>query len=138
MRIGPILVAGDAISFLVFAAIGRGSHQEALGITALGSVAGTAWPFLVAWYVLAIPLGALDPALARQPRSLLVTTGKVWLLAWPCALVIRAIALRRGIPLSFALVVLVSNAVMLLGWRGCLGLAVRYAGRRSAMRAPGR
>lgn len=129
MRIGPILVVGDAISFLVFAAIGRSSHQEASGLSALGPVVETAGPFLIAWYAIAAPLGALDPTLTRKPRQLLLATGKTWLLAWPCALLLRAIWLRRGIPGSFALVVLISNALLLLGWRGLFGLALRYARR---------
>lgn len=118
------------MSFLVFASVGRGSHQEATGLSAFGSVVGTAAPFLLAWYALAAPLGALDHALARKPRELLLATAKAWIVAWPCALFLRAVLLRRGIPVSFAMVVLASNAVLLLGWRGVFGLAGRRLTRR--------
>lgn len=38
-----VLVGGDTLALLTFAAIGRGSHGESLD---LGSVLSVAWPFL--------------------------------------------------------------------------------------------
>jgi len=110
-----LLLAGDAISFLVFAAIGRRSHSEN---GAIADVALTAAPFLLAWLVVATLAGALRGDLLLAPRRLLTRTALAWLLAWPLGLGLRALLLGREIPGSFAIVVGVANTVLLLGWRG--------------------
>jgi hypothetical protein len=112
------LLAGDIVSFMLFAAIGRGSHGEATGLAALGEVAGTAAPFLLGWLAVAPFAGALDAKLLAQPRRLLRRTLLAWLLAWPLGLLLRALFLQRAIPGSFAIVVGITNSVLLLGWRG--------------------
>lgn len=122
------LVIGDAISFLVFAAIGRNSHGEAAGFGAVLEVVRTAGPFLLGWFVVAPFTGALRGELLTHPRSLLKRTSLAWLFAWPLGLGLRALFLQRGIPLSFAIVVGITNTVLLLGWRG---VAAWVLGRRA-------
>lgn len=112
------LLGGDVISFLVFAAIGRNNHGETSGLGALGAVAGTAAPFMLGWLVVATLSGALRGGLVSQPRRLLGRTALAWLIAWPLGLGLRALFLQRAIPLSFAIVVGITNTVLLLGWRG--------------------
>jgi hypothetical protein len=119
------LVAGDAVSFLVFAAIGRSSHGEAAGLDALLQVAGTAAPFALGWWLVAPWVGAYRVRqegaqgwAARLPRSFLVRTMLAWVLALPVGLALRALFLQRGIPLSFAVVTFIANTILLLGWRG--------------------
>ena len=48
-RIGA-LVAGDALSFVVFATVGRHSHNEASGLAAIGVTLATAAPFAAGWF----------------------------------------------------------------------------------------
>ena len=60
-RLLSVLAAGDAAVFVLFAAIGRGSHD-----TDTGNALTTAAPFLAAWAALAPPLGAYP---ARASRS---------------------------------------------------------------------
>jgi hypothetical protein len=110
-----LLVAGDALSFLAFAAIGRRSHSENGAIV---DVALTAAPFLAAWLASAVLFGALRGELLHSPRRLLTRTLLAWLLAWPLGLGLRALLLQREIPASFAIVVGIANTVLLLGWRG--------------------
>lgn len=121
------LVAGDLLAFLVFAAIGRRSHGAAAGLDALLAVAWTAAPFMLGWFAVAPFSGALRwglpaPAKVAPSRGALVAaltrrTALTWLLALPLGLLLRAIFLQRGIPLSFAIVTFATNLVILCGWR---------------------
>jgi hypothetical protein len=123
---GPLLlVAGDAVSFLVFAAVGRSSHGEAAGLDALIQVAATAAPFALGWWLVAPFVGAYRVRqeeaqgwAARLPSSFLARTLLAWVLALPVGLALRALFLQRGIPLSFAIVTFIANTILLLGWRG--------------------
>ena len=120
-----LLIAGDVLSFLVFAAIGRRSHSENGAIV---DVALTAVPFLAAWLASAALTGALRGELLLAPRRMLTRTLLAWLLAWPLGLGLRALVLQREIPGSFAIVVGIVNTVLLVGWRAAAAWAV---GRRS-------
>jgi hypothetical protein len=51
-------VIGDALALLIFAALGRASHGEAAGLTALTQVAETAAPFIIGWFAVAPLFGA--------------------------------------------------------------------------------
>src|SRR5437016_10350579 len=53
-----LLVIGDAIVFLIFAAVGRRSHGEAASISAFLQVVGTAAPFALGWFIVAPFVGA--------------------------------------------------------------------------------
>jgi hypothetical protein len=99
--------AADLVAVLVFAAVGRRSHEE--GFSLLG-VLEVAAPFLVGAVV-----GWLAGRVWREPlawRSGLA----VWLGTAVVGLALRALVLHR-LPLSFVLVASVSLAVFLLGWR---------------------
>jgi hypothetical protein len=117
-----VLVAGDIVSFLAFAALGRSSHGEAAGLSAFVEVAKTAAPFLLGWFLAAPFLGAYR--LADKPATPLLQvvpfarrTALAWLAAWPLGLALRALFLWRGIPISFALVTFITNIIFLVGWR---------------------
>ena len=113
-RFDPVLLIGDAVSFLVFAALGRTSHETGLSPAA---VVGTALPFLVVWYPVGVWLRVFRPEAAAGP---LIAARRIllpWLLAWPLALQLRALILDRSIPFSFAAVVFATNLVLLAGWR---------------------
>ena len=120
----PVLAA-DAAAVLVFAAAGRRSHDEASATLggALGGLAHTAWPFLVALalgWVLVLARG-WRPARVR-PAGLVV---------WG-ATVLGGHALRlvsgQGSAVSFLVVTAVVLAALLLGWRAGWR-ALRSAGR---------
>ena len=115
------LAAGDTAGLLLFAAIGRASHSEAAGLEALAQVAGTAAPFVAGWFLTAPVLGAYG-AKTETLRGMLVRTALCWLVAWPIGLILRALALQRAIPLSFALVTLVTVLVILVLWRGVFSI----------------
>ncbi|NHN54818.1 DUF3054 domain-containing protein [Calidifontibacter sp. DB0510] len=108
----------DAVLILVFAAIGRASHDEGTVIT---GVLTTAWPFLVG----AAVGWALWWAARRSPASSL----RAGLVVWP-ATVIVGMALRhltgRGIAVPFIVVATLVLGVFLLGARA---LGIRANGR---------
>jgi hypothetical protein len=111
------LVAGDLLSFLIFAVAGRRSHQEAVGLDALSQTLLTALPFVLGWFLVAPWLGAFRRARTRTPLAMLGRTELSWLCALPLALVLRWVIVRHAPPLSFALVAGVVNALFLGGWR---------------------
>jgi hypothetical protein len=120
------LVAGDAVSFLVFAGVGRQSHAEASGLGALGQIAATAFPFALGWFLVSPWLGAFRHGLTTGVVPMLKRTELAWLAAWPVALVLRwLLSTDHRIPVSFAVVILLSNAVFLGLWRSAFAWATR-------------
>lgn len=121
-RIPALALVADLVAVVVFAAIGRLNHA---GSGDLWGLAATVAPFAVglgaAW---ATPLVRADPSGLRAGVVALAGT------------VVGGLALRAGftgsLPLSFAVVTLISLAVLLLGWRA-LSLVVA---RRAAQRVP--
>src|SRR5690242_16182348 len=108
------LIAGDAITFLLFAALGRHQHQETNGPTEALIIAA---PFIVGWLAVAPWFGAFRPPARRE---FLQRTGLAWLCAWPVCLLLRALLQRRAIPIGFDIVALIFNAFFLLVWRGAV------------------
>src|SRR2546421_8805836 len=84
------LVVGDALTFLIFAAIGRSSHGEATGLAAIPQIALTAAPFAAAWFIVAPFAGAYRRELTAQPRKMAIRTVLAWLLSWPVAMAYAA------------------------------------------------
>ena len=110
-----ILVIGDIIVFLVFAAIGRRSHSESSNI--LG-VALTALPFAAAWFIVSPFVGAFRRGLEVFPGKMALRTSLAWLAAWPIAMLLRGVFVDQAVPpWNFALITLVTNTILLLLWR---------------------
>ncbi|MFS0892835.1 DUF3054 domain-containing protein [Microbacterium sp. 179-I 3D3 NHS] len=123
MRFLPAVV-GDAVFVLVFAAIGRASHDEDPGGFLL-----TAWPFLVA--LLAGHLvAALLPGRPRRPWSLLWGV-VVWVVTVGGGMLVR-VASGDTAEAPFIVVATIVVGVLLLGWRGVAALLRRRRGTRTA------
>ena len=124
------LVVGEAASFLVFAAIGRQTHDEASGFSALGQIAATALPFALGWFAVSPFAGAFRRLKTLGARGMLARTELAWLAAWPVSLLLRwAIAPDHNVPVSFAIVILLANAVLLGVWRTAFALIERWRSR---------
>jgi peptidoglycan/LPS O-acetylase OafA/YrhL len=124
MRILPA-IAVDVICILVFAILGRSSHQET---TDLLGVAHTVWRFLAGCL-----MGTLIGRTWRHPVS--VKSGvAVWL-----GTVIGGMALRvltgTGVQLSFIIVASCVLALFLIGWRAGLRF-IQNARANSSRGAP--
>jgi hypothetical protein len=111
MRILPA-IAVDVICILIFAIVGRSSHQEA---TDLLGVAQTAWPFLAGCLI-----GTVIGRTWRHPFALKSGVA-VWL-----GTVIGGMTLRvltgAGVQLSFIIIASCVLALLLIGWRAGLRL----------------
>jgi hypothetical protein len=121
-RVGA-LVAGDALSFVVFATVGRHSHNEASGLAAIGVTLATAAPFAAGWFAVSPFVGAFRRAKTASLKAMLTRTELAWLCAWPAAALLRwAFGPDHKLPLSFAIVILIANAVFLGVWRSLFAL----------------
>jgi hypothetical protein len=120
-----LLVAGDAISFLTFAAIGLHSHHQA------DNLFWTALPFAVGWFAVAPFFGAFNGSLTSSLGRMLRRTEIAWLAAWPVSLVLRWVfSVDHKVPLSFAVVILLANGLFLGIWRGLFAVVSGWLERR--------
>ncbi|WP_144876899.1 DUF3054 domain-containing protein [Microbacterium sp. 1.5R] len=122
MRFVPAFIL-DALLVLVFAVIGRASHQE----DAAGFLV-TAWPFLVA-LLLGHLVAALLPGRPRRPWSL-AWGAVVWGVTVVGGLLLR-VAAGDTAQVAFIIVATLVLGVLIVGWRA-VAAALR---RRSSARA---
>ncbi len=118
------LAAGDLIIFLVFTIQGLSTHGET--ITAAAVIA-TAAPFIISWFVIAPFVGAFGrrgSAPSTRPAPLVQQAAISWLVAWAVALLLRYAVFHGGITPAFAIVALLFNGVLLLGWRAAISYAL--------------
>lgn len=116
----------DAVLVIVFAAIGRATHDgDILGPFGSG-LATTAWPFLVA-----LLIGWLVSRAWRRPLAVVRTGLPVWAVTVVLGMVLRAVS-GHGVAVAFVIVAAITLALFLLGWRGVARLVGR--GPRSAAR----
>ncbi|MGA9358556.1 MAG: DUF3054 domain-containing protein [Mycobacterium sp.] len=112
----PAWLATDVIGVLVFCAVGRRSHAEGLSVT---GVASTAWPFLTGTVI-----GWLASRGWRRPTAVVPTGVVVWICTVAVGMLLRK-ASSAGVAASFVVVASSVTAVLLLGWRASVGLALR-------------
>lgn len=120
-----VLAAGDGAAIGAFVAGGELRHGGSLG-------AGieTFAVFLVAWFVVAVPLGAFGRTALEDRRRTAVVVGAGWLAVTALAQVGRLL-LRPGssIAPTFVLVSIVIGGGLLLGWRLVAVSALRGGAR---------
>ena len=113
----------DVVLVVVFAAVGRASHDETNAV--VGAVA-TAWPFLVG-----TALGWLVVRFSRHAWPVDLAPGvTVWFATVLVGMLLRR-AVGSGTALSFVVVASVVLAVFLLGWRALGAYAARRAPART-------
>lgn len=125
-RLSLLLVAGDLLVLVLFAALGRASHNMTAP-NPLYATLLTAWPFAAGWLV-ALPLAGVLGGWERMLASLrrfLAVSALTWLVGVPLGLLLRALALGRPVVLIFALVTMATTAAMLGVWRGVFWLLRR-------------
>lgn len=125
MRYLPAVIV-DVVLVLIFAAIGRASHEEDPGGFLL-----TAWPFLIA-LVIGHLLAALLPGRPRRPWSMLWGT-VVWVATVAGGMLIRVLSGDTA-EVPFIVVATIALGVFLVGWRAIAALLRR---RRAASGAAG-
>lgn len=113
-----LLVIGDAIVFLIFAAVGRRSHGEAASLSSFLQVTGTAAPFALGWFIIAPLVGAYRRRQTTGVRKMAQWTALSWLAAWPVTMLFRGIIVDRAVPpWTFMIISLISNMLFLEIWR---------------------
>ncbi len=116
------LVVGDILVFLIFAFIGMKSHGEDVTVP---SLLATAAPFAGAWFVISPFIGAYKRKLDDNPGLMVRWTVLAWIASWPLALIIRGLIEGHVPPISFALITLFTNMLLLLLWRWPYALTKR-------------
>ncbi|WP_149084520.1 MULTISPECIES: DUF3054 domain-containing protein [Microbacterium] len=119
MRFLPALLV-DAVLVLVFAAIGRASHQEDPAGFLL-----TAWPFLVG-LVLGHAVALLLPGRPRRPWSMLWGV-VVWVVTVVGGMLVRVLSGETA-EVPFIVVATLVLGVFLVGWRAVAALVRRLRG----------
>lgn len=116
----------DAILIVVFAAIGRATHDgDVLGPAGSG-LATTAWPFLVAML-----LGWVVSRGWRRPLAPVRTGLPVWAVTLVAGMLLRGLS-GQGIAVAFVIVAGITLLLFLVGWRGIAALVTRGRVSRSA------
>lgn len=109
----------DVILVVVFAAIGRATHDGDVFGPAGSGLATTAWPFVVA-----LGLGWLISRAWRAPLAPVRTGLVVWAVTVALGMVLRAIS-GQGVAVAFVIVASITLALFLVGWRAVARLASR-------------
>lgn len=116
MRFLPAVIV-DAVLVLIFAVIGRASHDEGPAGFLL-----TAWPFLVA-LVVGHALAALLPGRPRRPWSVMWGV-VVWVVTVAGGMLLR-LATGDTAQVPFIIVATLTLGVLLVGWRAIAALLRR-------------
>ncbi len=117
-------LALDALLVVVFAAIGRATHDGDVWGSAGSGLATTAWPFLVA-----LLLGWLVSRAWNRPLAPLRTGVPVWVVTVGVGMLLRAVS-GQGVAVAFVIVATLTLALFLLGWRGVARLVTRLRSAR--------
>lgn len=111
-----IAVAADVVAVLLFAFLGRQSHDEGASLAGLGRTAG---PFLlgltIGWLALRTWRDPLSPLHNGVPLALITVTSGM-LARW---------ASDQGTALPFVIVATASLLTFLVGWRAAAAVVVR-------------
>ena len=115
----PLVVFGDIIVFLAFVIFGKAEHDITIGQALLR----TALPFGFVWVVGSPWLGAYKASTLYNLSMLAWKIPLIWLLCGLVALVGRAVLTDASLILSFSIVSIAIQGVLLICWRGVFMLA---------------
>ncbi|MGN2635286.1 DUF3054 domain-containing protein [Nocardia takedensis] len=120
--------AADLALVILFCAIGRRSHDEAV----LTGLAKTAWPFatglLLGWAVAYALHRGRSADVAFDGRALWPTGVVIWALTLIGGMLLRVVA-SQGTAVSFVIVAATVLALFLLGWRAAVAALPRSLSR---------
>ena len=128
-RLVLVAMALDAIAILLFAALGRRSHDEGDGVL---DVLETAAPFLVA-----LAAGWIVVLVTRLAPTSVVAGVVFWVVTVVGGLVLRRTVWDRGTRPSFIVVAALVLGLLLVGWRAGVSVARARREIRSASPPPG-
>ena len=108
MRRVAIAATVDAATIILFAALGRRTHDEGSAVSGTLVVAA---PFLIGYVVAAAAL-----RLRRDPFSVR-RAAPVWAAGIALGMVLRGTVFDRGLAPAFVVVAFVTTGALMLGWR---------------------
>ncbi|MDX2375221.1 DUF3054 domain-containing protein [Microbacterium sp. LRZ72] len=120
-RVAALAFAADAVLVVVFAAIGRASHEQGVLGPGGSGLVQTSWPFVVA-----LVLGWLAASGWRRPLAPVRTGIPIWIVTVAGGMLLRAVS-GQGTALAFVIVAAVTLLVLLVGWRVVAELVARRA-----------
>ena len=106
-------VVGDVAVFLLFVILGKAEHEISVG----QALFRTALPFSLAWLVISPRLGAYKESTLYGLRTMAWKIPLIWLLCGLVALFGRALLIDQPPILTFAVVSMVVQGALLIGWR---------------------
>jgi hypothetical protein len=113
----PVLALVDTVMILLFAGVGKASHNAVDGSLDIVAVAQTAAPFLLSWLLVAPLLGCFTPMATGDWKQSTLATTKGWIVAVPLGCVLRGIIKGYVPPLPFVIVTMIATWVLLVGGR---------------------
>ena len=127
-RLSLLAMALDVVAIVLFAALGRRSHDEDSGVL---DVLETAAPFLIA-----LAVGWLVVLVARLAPTSIVAGFVVWAVTVVGGLVLRRTVWDRGTQPSFIIVAALVLGLLLVVWRTGVSVARSRGEVRSAPPPP--
>ena len=115
-----VVVVGDIAVFLAFVIFGKAEHEITFGQALLR----TALPFGLVWVVGSPWLGAYKASTLYNLSAMAWKMPLIWLSCGLVALAGRALLTDQSLILTFAIVSIAVQGVLLIGWRGAFMLAV--------------
>lgn len=120
-----LVILGDVAVFLAFVVLGQTEHETFQS----AAFVRTSLPFAAAWLAISPWLGAYRSATLCKPLATAWRIPLIWLLCGSVALLVRVLVTDRPFVLSFAIVALAVQGVLLLGWRGAFMTVTRRFSR---------
>ena len=121
-----VVVAGDIAVFLAFVIFGKAEHE----ITFWQALLRTALPFGFVWVVGSPWFGAYKASTLYTLSILAWKIPLIWLLCGLVALVGRALLTNQPLILTFVVVSIAVQGVLLISWRGVFMLSVTKLTKR--------
>ena len=119
------VVLGDMSVFLAFVILGKAEHE----ITLVQALVRTALPFAIVWFASSPWLGAYRSSTLYNPRTTAWKIPLIWLLCGLVALFARALLTDRPLILTFAIVAIAVQGVLLVSWRGVFMMVTYWLSR---------
>ena len=123
-RVALFAFLTDVVLVVLFAVIGRASHDEGVFGPFGRGLIETSWPFLAA-----LAIGWLAALGWRTPVAPLRTGLVVWLVTVAGGMLLRALS-GQGTALPFVIVATLALALLLIGWRVIASAVIRARERR--------
>jgi hypothetical protein len=117
-RAAAPLAVGDVLVLLALLTVGTLSHRPAEFLLSEPTyLLGVFAPFVIGWVLVAPLVGAYSAGAVETAKSSVPLVVRSWVPAAAAGFALRAFVFRGGAAPTFVVVILVSGAVALGGWR---------------------